>query len=357
MLHFTRREFLHRSAALSAGSAAWLALGSPLLAADPYADAVLVKGEPPLPTAGAFTVAVLPDTQNYSEKYPATFTAQTDWIVENRKARNIAAVLHLGDITNRSSPAEWENASRSMGLLDGKTPYFIVNGNHDYSEGGKCQDRTTRVNDYFPVARFREQPNFGGVYDREPDRIENSYHTFTVDGRRFLVLALEFGPRKDVVRWANDVAARHADHEAILITHAYMYDDDTRYDWAKYGPKQTWNPHSYAVAKATQNDVSDGEELWANLVSKHENFILTLNGHVLHDGLGRISTPTPGGRDVHQMLVNFQMRPNGGDGWLRLLEFRPDGRTVQVYDFSPTRNERNESPQNQFTLQLPAARA
>lgn len=26
---------------------------------------------------------------------------------------------------------------------------------------------------------------------------------------------------------------------------------------------------------------------------------------------------------------------NGGDGWLRILEFLPDGKTVQVYTFSP----------------------
>ena len=98
--------------------------------------------------------------------------------------------------------------------------------------------------------------------------------------------------------------------------------------------------------------MTDGEELWNGLVGNQENFILTLNGHVLHDGLGRITTQTAAGRDVHQNLVNFQMRPQGGDGWLRLLEFKKDGQTVDVVDYSPTRNQRNESPQNKFTLTL-----
>ena len=40
-----------------------------------------------------------------------------------------------------------------------------------------------------------------------------------------------------------------------------------------------------------------------------------------------------------------------------LLEFRPDGRSVQTYDYSPTRNQRNESPDNQFTMQLAAVGA
>jgi hypothetical protein len=136
------------------------------------------------------------------------------------------------------------------------------------------------------------------------------------------------------------------------VTHAYMYCDNTRYDWKAHGELQAWNPHSYRMAEATRHDVSDGEELWQNLVSRHENFVLTLNGHVLHNGLGRTVTATPGGRDVHQLLVNFQMRPQGGDGWLRLLEFQPDGRTVRVCDYSPTRGQRNESPQNQFAVTL-----
>jgi hypothetical protein len=92
-------------------------------------------------------------------------------------------------------------------------------------------------------------------------------------------------------------------------------------------------------------------------VARHENFILTLSGHVIGDGLGRMVSQTPGKRDVHQLLVNFQMRPKGGDGWLRLLEFRADGKTVDVCDFSPTRNQRNESPQNKFTVTLSNAQS
>jgi 3',5'-cyclic AMP phosphodiesterase CpdA len=352
MTHLNRREAL--KIGLAGALTPMLSQGfvPAALAADPYEDARLVKGEPPRPASDSFTVVVLPDTQNYSEKFPEQYLAQTQWIVENRRDRNIAAVLHLGDITNHNAPSEWENAVKAMNQLDEHVPYFLVPGNHDYSEGGACQDRTTRLNEYFPVAKFRDRPNFGGTYDREPERLENSYHLFSAGGRDFVVFALEFGPRADVLRWANEVAAKNQDRAAILITHAYMYSDETRYDWAKLGSKQTWNPHSYRVAKATNDDVSDGEELWRGLVSKHENFILTLNGHVLNDGLGRIATPTPAGRDVHQVLVNFQMKPKGGDGWLRVLEFQSDGKTVQTYDYSPTRNERNESPQNQFTMKL-----
>jgi len=320
--------------------------------ADPYADGKLIDGEPAAPGKGSFTVAVLPDTQNYSEKFPDTYVAQTRWLAEQKEKRNISCVLHLGDITNKNTEAEWKNADKAMKELDGKLPYFFVPGNHDYTEGGTCKDRTTRLNDFFPVARYSDLPTFGGTFDKEAKRMENSFHLFSAGGRDFLVLCLEFGPRGDVVRWANEVAAKHSKREAILITHAYVYYDETRYNWAKLKTEQKWNPHGYAMAKATKDDVNDGEELWKKLVSNHENFILTLNGHVLGDGLGRVTTATPGGRDVSQVLVNFQMRPKGGDGWLRLLEFQADGKTVEVFDYSPTRKQHNEGPQNRFAMKL-----
>jgi hypothetical protein len=321
---------------------------------DPYADALFVDGAPPPPAADSFTVVVLPDTQHYCEKHPDQFYAQTKWIAAHANERKIAAVFQLGDVTNHNTPEQWEVAKKAIGTLDGVVPYFLTLGNHDYSERGVCADRTTLYNDYFPVAQAKTTKHFGGTYDREPERMENSFQTFSAGGRDFLVLSLEFGPRNDVVRWANEVAATHRDKSIVLLTHAYMYFDETRYDWAKRGKDQRWNPHGYKVAAATNDDINDGEQLWQKLVSKHENFVLTLNGHVLNDGLGRIVTQTPAGRDVHQVLVNFQMKPNGGDGWLRLLEFKADGKTVDVRDYSPTLNRQNESKQNRFAITLAA---
>ncbi len=356
----TRRRFL-RTSALGLGAGGLGAFAEEKAAPRParpkiarfnhYDDAVLAKGEPPSIADGSFTIAVLPDTQRYAKDNPEGFLAQTSCLAESRKRRNIACALHLGDITDNNLPEQWELARRAMGQLDGGLPYFMALGNHDYSEGGVCSDRSTRFNDYFPLSTHGKLPTFGGVYDKEPDRFENSYHLLSAEGRDLLVICLEFGPRKDVVRWANDVAAKHRDRAAILVTHAYMYFDDTRYDWARHGTAQTWNPHSYKVAAATGDDVSDGEELWQNLVSRNPNFILTLNGHVLEDGLGRLSSEASGGRQVHQMLVNFQMRPNGGDAWMRLIEVKADG-SASVCDYSPLRDEHNAAAENRFDLRL-----
>jgi predicted phosphodiesterase len=353
MSPMNRREMIGRTA--SAGLVPLL--GSLMVpsscAAGPYDDATLIAGEPEAFAADSFCIAILPDTQNYSEHFPKTYLAQTRWLVENRQKRNIACVLHLGDVTNRNSAAEWENADAAMKVLDeNQLPYFMVPGNHDYSQSGSCQNRETLFSDYFPKSRFANRTTFGGTYDKEPDRMENSFHLFDAGGLKFIVIALEFGPRHDVVRWANEVVTKHADRSAILITHAYLYSDDTRYDWKSLGTKQNWNPHSYPIAKVTNDDIHDGAELWTNLVSKHPNFLFTFNGHVLNDGLGRLTTKSPMDREVHQILVNYQMRPQGGDGWLRLLEFKADRTTVEVHDYSPTRNEHNVSSQNRFSLTI-----
>lgn len=328
-----------------------------LVPANPYADAVFRDGPPPLPDPGAFTIAVLPDTQHYRNANVGTFRKQTDWVVAHAGERRIAAVLHLGDLTNNNWPEQWDVARDAMGVLDGHVPYFMVPGNHDYytkrtpdDKVGQAMDRTCGMTGAFPVAKFKGLPTFGGVYHREPDRIENSYHLLSAGGRELLVLCLEFGPRAEVVRWANEVVARHARREVILVTHGFTYCDDTRYDWKRYGKAQKWNPHSYPIATRANHDVMDGQELWDALVSRHGNFLFTISGHVLDDGLGRMTSTTPGGREVPQTLVNFQMRPNGGDGWLRLLEFKPDGRTIDVRDYSPTLNRQNISPQNRFAM-------
>ncbi len=59
--------------------------------------------------APEFTIIALPDTQHYSEAYPAIFTSQTQWIVDNKDARNIVFVTHEGDIVEHNNLAsEWE---------------------------------------------------------------------------------------------------------------------------------------------------------------------------------------------------------------------------------------------------------
>ena len=47
-----------------------------------------------------FTIIVLPDTQYYSESFPAVFDNQTQWIADNIEQMNIVFVTHLGDVVD-----------------------------------------------------------------------------------------------------------------------------------------------------------------------------------------------------------------------------------------------------------------
>ncbi len=276
---------------------------------------------------GSWTLVLLPDTQIYSQNYPGIFESQTSWILNNARTRNIRYVLHLGDIVNVNSIPEWENARRSMAALDGKVPYALVPGNHDYGPGGNAATRDTFLNDYFHEDYYGTWPTFGGAM--EEDRMDNTYHLFEAGGVKWIVMCLEWGPRDSTIAWADGIMSQHPDRKGILVTHAYMNNNDLRYDHTDPVNPQAYNPHNYQ----TPGGVNDGEELWQKLVRKH-NFVLTVNGHVLGDGTGYRVDDNDAGQPVHQMLANYQFRNLGGEGYLRTLEFQPDNRTVNVKSYS-----------------------
>ncbi len=293
---------------------------------------------------GSWTIAIMPDIQHYSTRYPGMIRLQTQWIVDNKDKRNIVYVLQSGDLTNFNSKKEWKRVARGMGILDGAVPYALVTGNHDYK--GNAKDRSTRINDYFPPSRFQDWPTFGGTM--EPGRIENNYHLFEAGGRKWIVIGLEFGPRDRVLQWADQILRKYSDRKAIVFTHAYVYCDSTRLDWAAKGTTQHSNPHKYGTA----GGVNDGEEMWNKLIRKHANVFMVMNGHIPGDGLGFQISKGDHGNSVNEMAVNFQRLPIGGGAWMRLLEFLPDGKTVQARTHSPLYEKHNTSEDNQFIMTL-----
>ncbi len=299
---------------------------------------------PPLPfEPGSWTLAVLPDTQVYSLRFPGLFLLQTAWLVQQKAARDVRFVIQLGDIVNNNTPREWANAYAAMRALHGSIDYALVPGNHDYGPSGDASTRDTLLNEYFPFAEHARQRTFGGAM--EAGRLDNTWHTFAAWNRKWIVICLEWGPRDSTIAWANEVMARHPDHLGILVTHAYMNNNDRRYDSTDTAHPQHYNPHEYR----TPGGVNDGEELWQKLVRKHP-FVLTLNGHVLGDGTGYLASRNDQGRTVHQMLANYQFRTLGGEAYLRLLEFLPDGRTVRVKTYSPLHDKYLTEPDQQFTF-------
>ena len=293
-----------------------------------------------------FTLVLLPDTQVYAEKYPDIFYAQTKWIADN--AEKFSFVLHQGDITNRNAEAEWIVAARAMSALEGKIPYTVVVGNHDLGTRGTSDSRNADLfNQYFPYGKHSAMPGFGGAL--EAGKMEKTWYTFNAGGKKWLILSLEFAPRNKVLAWAEQVIKDHPNHKIILNTHAYMYSDDTRMAAAR---EHKWLPDRYGLGKATGEEAAnDGDQIWDKLLSLYPGVMLAFSGHVLNDGVGTLVSTGKNGNKVYQMLANYQMGPNGGNGFLRLVTIDRKNKRISVKTYSPHLDEFNTAADQQFVFE------
>ncbi|MCA9124951.1 MAG: metallophosphoesterase [Planctomycetaceae bacterium] len=275
----------------------------------------------------SFSVVLLPDTQNYSEKYPDTYVAQTLWIRERRQDDNIKFVIHLGDIVQTSTKEpEWENADRAMQLLDGVVPYSIAPGNHDMTV--RSRD-STLYNKYFSPSRFVDRQWYGGHMG---ETNENNFCFFEACGLKFMILNLEFAPRDETLEWAAGVTRRYPHHRVIVATHCYM----------RPSKRDTACATSYQVAG------NSGEEMWQKFIRKQPNVFLVVSGHVL--GVGLQTSINDAGGKVLEMLTDYQGLPNGGDGWLRSLQFVPGDNKIHVETYSPLLDKYNNDPKETFSI-------
>jgi len=287
----------------------------------------------------SWTMVVVPDTQNYrgnNNQLPKLHTMM-QWIVDNKESRNIQLVASQGDFRGN-----WEEQADAWGKLNGEVPYIVVAGNHDYDPGGEREDLL--LNDFFALS---DNPLNSITTERIAGRLENTYSAFeALDGRKMLVFSLEWEPREEVFDWANTIAgqAQFADYTAVVLVHEYLRELDLF-------PDGTDRPIRTV----------GGESIWNGVVKKNKNFELVLNGHHFdandsdpYDPLatGRQTSVGVEGNIVHEILFNAQQQPNGGNGYIRLMEFMDDGTTVQVRTYSPTLDVWLTNDRNEFQIEL-----
>ncbi len=267
-----------------------------------------------------FTIAMLPDTQRYSENRPDLFFAQTNWIKKNRDKENIVFVTHVGDLVqNRSKkPSEWKVASEAMGVLDGVVPYGVTIGNHDYdSDDGVRKGVATMYLQYFnPEQRFKGRPGYGGA---SPNGL-NSYHLFSGGGVDFVMLFLEVDAPDDALAWAKGVLAKHPTRAAMVTIHTYM----------NHGGKA-----ERETKREYRKDGNSGEDIWQKFIRSNPQVFMLLCGHVGGLVEHHQISQNDAGADVLEMLADYQGRENGGDGWMRLIRFEPAKREIQMRTYSP----------------------
>ncbi|HRP58643.1 metallophosphoesterase [Agriterribacter sp.] len=304
---------------------------------------------PALSDPNSWSVIMLPDPQTYQkfERNQPLFELMTAWISENIDKLNIQLVVCTGDLVeqneminpngktvNQASKQQWASVARAFGRLDGKVPYVLAAGNHDYGYSN-IGVRRSNYNTYFPVDKnFKTQKLIreAGLNAEGIPTMENAAFEFTSpQGRKFLLLTLEFAPRDTIIAWAKKVTAQeqYKNHTGIILTHSYL------------------NSANEQIEKENYNitDGNYGAAIWRKLVQPSTNIQLVFSGHIgkPDDARGHVGFRTDknaAGKKVNQMVFNAQAMGggwygNGGDGWLRILEFLPDGKTVKVKTFSP----------------------
>lgn len=280
----------------------------------------------PTPAYPSWTMVVLPDTQVYTDLHPEIWIAQTRWISDHAAEQNVQLVVHVGDVTEWNSPIEWQRARTGFDEIEAVAPLVVVPGNHDYDVTAV---RSSRLSEYWTPDHVRGLPSFGGLY--QDDRTDNHWQRFTLGGQSWLVLGLEWGARPEVLDWAAGVLDREPADHVLIDTHAYLYNDDRRYDWARYGDGQSWNPHWYMGTPWPM--VTDGQELWDRVIAGRANVDLVVSGHVAVDGVGHATSAAAGGHPVHEVLQDYQGDELGGAGYLRLYTFFGD--RIEVRTYSP----------------------
>lgn len=304
-----------------------------------------------LPTGAAaapFSLVLLPDTQHYSDDAAniANFDAQTQWIVDNQVAEGIVFTTLVGDVVENggegagANQVEWDRAVAALDTLHNDLsdpPYSTVAGNHDYDTVANKASALQYISNLGP-ARYSGKSWFVGA---APDQV-NMAQDFTGGGELFLHIGLEWLPSDAAIAFAQSVITANPTVPVILTTHQHL---------------GTGSPASRTTSGSTPDSTgdNDGEQVYRKLIEPFPQVFLMLAGHVY--GNGRLQSTTALGRTVHEVMTDYQSDPNGGNGWLQLVEFRPDFDEIGFQTLSPTYVsgvtaglDRSIDPAGNFTL-------
>jgi calcineurin-like phosphoesterase family protein len=317
--------------------------------------------KPALENKASWTMIMVPDIQNYvkwKENQPI-LDLMSAWIEANIDTLNIKMVVCVGDLVhnnekitndydgNQPTQLQWEAAARAFNRLNGKVPYIAATGNHDYSidRGGK---RSSRYNEFFRVEA--NHLNHKSLVQNSRDEsgqqtlANSAYELKNLNGKDYLFMTVEYGPRDTVLTWAKNVAAmsQYKDHRVVLITHNYLSAKDSlstaEIKWLYWEPYRE-NDMIAKSAHVKLPTANNGKQIFEKLVKPSSNIEMVLSGHFSGEGYRKAQNGA--GKTVHEIMFDAQSmggggrNGNGGDGWLRILEFFPDTKTVKVRTFSP----------------------
>jgi hypothetical protein len=341
---------------------------------------------------GTFTVAMIPDTQNYmdftrqkSHGFPIDavelYYEQMRYIGDNARSNGGAIVFatHVGDIWQHYSewmdpeheargfkwvpnPAgssvarqpypevrsfEIPSAAAGFRLIAGKLPFSVVPGNHDYDAlwthpdfppqpgkdgvvGLRHVGGLTGFLSAFSADSefFKEKPWYISAHSGGTD----SAQIFEAGECRFLHIGLQYDAPDDSLAWARRVVRQNPGIPTIVTIHKYLN---------RAGKRAVGGSTDLSTLDPRDNNP---QMVWDKFISQHDQIFLVLSGHI--GGQAYSVDHNDWGSQVHQMLADYQgrsrvgemadpdgtyhRRPVTGDGWLRLLEFDLDGDAPRI---------------------------
>lgn len=331
-MHHPHSRLARRPLARCAAALTTVGLAAGLLSATAL-PAAAVTGQPVAAAASAedsdlasrFTLAVLPDTQFYSRyssdqfvpRYGTDpFSTQTQWIADNSEALNIPFTAHVGDVVDRAGVGrEWEAADRAMrNLEEAGRSYSIITGNHDVlnsSDDLVDTDYDLAAEPFlkwFGVDRAAQDPSYRGS---DPTGFSR-YHVFEAEGQQFMVLTLPWRVSEATLSWAQTVISENPTLPVILTSHEVL-----NIDADGESPRET----------------DYGLMLWDKLIAGNDQIFMTFNGHF--HGASRLTKINDFGHEVHEILIDYQMAYEGGNGYLGLLEFDLTNGRISAQAASP----------------------
>ena len=275
---------------------------------------------------GDYTMVALPDTQFLSEKYPDIFKKLTQWIADNQETYNIKAVMHLGDMVDDNTDAQWTALKEATDILDNAgVTWMPMRGNHD---------NTTSFNNIYDYDVYANKACFYDSY--EDDKLDQHCWQVRAGGRDYLIFSLGYNPSLGALNWAEEIIKNNPDKNVILTAHAFMYWDSTLQD-------------------PTDLDVpsTDGQEIWDALGAKYPNVVLGLGGHIGFPDLPHCTHPNGAGKEVTSILCDAQgIDYTYGLGMMMMMTFHEGSDQVDVNWYSAD-NDMLFRDRNQFTISVP----
>ncbi len=304
---------------------------TPLLAA-----AAIVVSTPALARSQTpnYQIVALPDTQFYTTtpQLYEIMLEQIDWILAHAVPDGITFVTHVGDVVQNGAVGptrnkeEWKRGVEALNRFEGGVdprlnqsliPYSVGIGNRDYDVISNKTQGTSRFEEFFSSDRYLDESWYLGSSDNGLLHAQR----FQTPAGDWLHIVIDWKPSDASLLFAQEQIDRNPGIPVIITTHEQI----------SSGVNAAWRTQGGSPNSSGDNNP---EQTFRKLLEPNPAIPFLFCGHI--SGGGYRTDTTIFGRDVHQVLCDFQDDLQGGNGWLVTVEFDEAQSEVRFRTVSPT---------------------